>query len=68
MRTRHLMAKVFCHRRSRLWDMQDNIEPTITRTALSSLLVKLSHQPPAEVHQAAKELGINLVEVGLHAC
>lgn len=68
MHTRNLLRKAFCYNRQLVWDRQDNHEPIVSRAALGSLLVKLSHQPPAEVLKAAKELGINLVEVGIHAC
>jgi hypothetical protein len=68
MRTRHLLAKTFCYQRQLRWDSQDNIEPLISLVELKTLQSELRHRPPVELQRAAHDLGINLAEVGLHAC
>jgi hypothetical protein len=68
MSTRNLVAKAYCYRRQRIWDMQDDREPIVSKTTIKGLQVALLKQPHTELQRAAQELGINLAEVGLHEC
>jgi len=66
MRTRHLMAKLFCYRRQFAWDTQDDLTPLISLTTVKTLHSELKHRPPSELQRAAHDLGIDLAQAGLH--
>jgi hypothetical protein len=68
MRTRNLMAKVFCYRRELTWASQDKREPRISLTTVKTLRSELQHSNPIELQRAAHDLGINLVRLKLYEC
>lgn len=68
MRTRNLLAKTFCYQRQLAWDTRDGLKPLVSPVELKTLQSELRHRPTIELQRAAQELGLNLAEVGFHAC
>jgi hypothetical protein len=58
--TRNLLAKTYCYTRQIAWDAQDGLTPLINPITVKTLHSELRHRPPAELMQAAQELGITL--------
>ena len=68
MRTRNLMAKAFCWQRQARWGLKEGFGPIISPVELKTLQSELRHRPPAELQQAAAQLGIDLAGLKLYEC